>query len=188
MAEFLPNGQLALMMQHGLRNMSFQWGTSAVHLDYQAELGGVRLDSGTQVQAIRGVQESIEWKLVDVKTGIILDKPEALMQQFEVDVRYNCYGYCFADSTCWIQDPNPIIQADYELTDRENAEIMLFQEFIGYASNGGVDYRISHAVKINNDGTVSFKPGLNSLVENVPFNQAISMYNYNREIFIKRKN
>ncbi len=86
-----------------------------------------------------------------------------------------------------VSNPEQIIRDEYEEVHPDKAEVIVFLEYVAINDNGQHHFQYSHAVKLNEDGTVSFKPGINQLIENVNRNDAIHTYNYNRELYLKRR-
>ena len=69
----------------------------------------------------------------------------------------------------------------------EDAELIIFKEHKGYNDVGDEIIINFHAVKILPNGNVSFKPGINRLVEDVDINLAIHDYNFNHKIYLRKK-
>lgn len=178
------NGNLTM---DKLRNIPLQWGKNALRINYDSETGYFETKQGNRVEIVRLLQNTLKYQLYNLETGIILSVPEGFFDQFNIDISYNCFGYCFGESECWIANPEQIIQDEYVEVDPDNAEIIVFLEYVRINDNGQHQFQYSHAVKLNKDGTVSFKPGINKLVENVKRNEAIHTYNYNRELYLKKR-
>jgi hypothetical protein len=169
------------------RPKSMQWGSTALRFKYDVNEGHITLPSGTKVFSCRVIKSSIVLELFDQNTNAVIQKPANFYKQFKLDPTYNCMGYCLDNSRSWILDPTAILAEEYEEVEYEDCEIMIFKEFIGFGDNGETTEQISHMVKLLRNGNVSFKPGLNALVENVHDDQAIHTYNYNREQYYRLK-
>lgn len=171
----------------GVRNKKKRWGRTALRLHYEAEKGFVQTSQGTKVEAYRLLDSTLKMDLYNLDTLSTVSRSVEFYNQFKFDISYNCFGYCFAESKVFLPDPTSFIIDDYEVTNSEDAEIILFKKFDGFNDKGGELYSNSHAVKVLENGNVSFKPGINELIENVAREKAIHTYNYNHEVYIKKK-
>jgi hypothetical protein len=170
-----------------VRNITFNWGSHALRIQHDFEVGYVTTKLGSQVIALNPITESLKIEFVNRQNNnIVIPKPKEFFDQFGIDISYNCFGYCFADGKFHIENPEPIIKEEYHEVGPNDAEVILFKNFFGFADNGIPLYQYSHAVKVLPNGNVSFKPGMNSLMENIPRNRAIHTYNYNHEIYLKK--
>jgi len=170
-----------------LRNIKLDWGKTLLRLNYTAEMGYVETSKGTKVEAAKLLQNTLKIELYNGDTGATIIKPKEFYDQFRFDISFNCFGYCFADSKVFIPNPTAFILDDYEEVPFEEAELILFKEYQGYNDNGEEMFIYSHAVKILLNGNVSFKPGINPLIENIEREKAIHTYNFNHEIYLKKK-
>jgi len=178
------NGNLQM---DGLRNIEFPWGRNALKLNYDSEVGHFETTLGNRIEIARLLQDTLTYQLYNLDTGEIQQVDDDFFEQFDIDISYNCFGYCFGESECWIPNPEQIIRDEYEEVHPDDAEFIVFLEYLAVNDNGQHQFQYSHAVKVNEDGTVSFKPGINKLLENVPRNQAIHTYNYNRELYLRKR-
>jgi hypothetical protein len=185
--EFYPNGNIIENGWPDLRNKNIKWGNTSLRMKYKYRQGHFLTMKNNAVEALEFVPDSLEVELFEKKFGFVVHKEESFFDQFEFDLSYNCFGYCFADSKLWILDPTQIILDEYEQVEPNNAEIILFKEYHGIDDLGQDIYIFSHAVKVLENGNVSFKPGLNKLIQDVPRKKAIHTYNYNHEIYIRKK-
>lgn len=179
-----PNGNLTM---DKLRNIQIHWGKNALRINYDSETGYFETAQDNRVEIVRLLQDTIKYQLYNLETEEIQSVTEDYFNQFKIDISYNCFGYCFGDSECWITNPEQIIHDEYEEVHPDEAEIIVFLEYVGINDNGQNQFQYSHAVKLNEDRTVSFKPGINKLVENVKQIEAIHTYNYNRELYLKKR-
>lgn len=179
-----PNGNISM---EGLRNIPMQWGKNALRINYDSEIGYFKTSQGNTVEGMRPLQYTLTYQFYNLETGEVQPVNEEFFKQFQIDISYNCFGYCFANSECWISNPAQIINDEYEETNPSEAEILVFLEYVSIDDVGQHIFRYLHAVKLNKDGTVSFKPGINQLVENVDRSYAIHTYNYNRELYLKKR-
>ena len=179
-----PNGNLTM---DKLRNIPFQWGKNALRINYDSEAGYFETAQGNRVEIVRLLQDTLKYQLYNLETGAIQSASEEFFNQFNIDISYNCFGYCFGNSKCWIPNPEQIIRDEYEECHANEAEVIVFLEYVGINDIGQNQFNYSHAVRLNEDGTVSFKPGINQLVENANRNEAIHTYNYNRELYLKKR-
>lgn len=156
-----PTGNLTM---DKLRNIPLNWGQNALRINFDTETGYFETKQGNRVEINRFLQNTLKYQLYNLETGIIQLIPEGFFDQFNIDISYNCFGYCFGDSDCWISNPEQIIRDEYEETHPDYAEVMVFLEYKCIDDNGLHSFNYSHAVKMNKDGTVSFKPGINKLI------------------------
>lgn len=175
------------LTMNAVRNKKFEWGRNALRLEYTAEYGYIETSKGTKVNAVRLLQDTLIITLYNLDTGDLINKPQVFYNQFNFDISYNCFGYCFADSKVFLLDPTAFVLDEYEEVELENAELILFKEYKGFDDNGGELFIYSHAAKILSNGNVSFKPGINPLIENISRNKAIHDYNFNREVYLRKK-
>jgi len=187
MSIFTKTGSNQQLAMDGLRNTKLNWGRTALRLHYQAEFGFVETSKGTKVDAVRLLNDTLRMELYNKDTNALIPQPASFYDQFKFDISFNCFGYCFADSKVFLPNPTKFIIDDYEEVNSENAEIIIFKEYGGFNDNGEEVYSFSHAVKVLPNGNVSFKPGINLLVENVPRSKAIHTYNFNYEIYLRKK-
>jgi hypothetical protein len=169
-----------------LRNYPFKWGRTALEIEYYADKGYILTDKKSKVEVLKQYQESLEYHLFDLDTNRDIKKPSKFFSQFKINLTYNCFGYCFADSKYWIADPKILIEEYYKEVDSEEAEIIVFMEYDGYDDNGNKKYSYSHAVKVLENGNISFKPGFNLLIENVSIDEIKADYNFNHKTYLKR--
>ena len=170
-----------------IRNKKMNWGNTALRLSFAYAEGFIKTEKGTKVIAYELINGSLRIELFDKLSKNTIIKPVEYFNQFNFDLSYNCFGYCFADSKVFITDPTPFIIDDYEEVDYENADLILFKEHKGFGDFGEELFIYSHGVKKLPNGNVSFKPGINGLVEDVDKKLAIHNYNFNHEIYIKKR-
>ena len=170
-----------------VRNRKLNWGVTALRLSYTAEIGYIETFKGRQVEATKPLQNTLTIELCNVYSGVPINKPKKFYNQFSFEISYNCFGYCFVDSKVFLNDASGFILDEYEEVESKDAEIILFKEFQGINDIGEKIFISIHAVKILPNGNVSFKPGINPLVENVTRGRAIDKYNFNHEIYLKKK-
>ena len=175
------------LQMEGLRNIEINWGRNALRLNYDSEVSYFETSLGNRVEIIRLLQDTLTYQLYNLDTGEIQKVEDGFFDQFKIDISYNCFGYCFADSECFIINPEQIIRDEYVEVTVAEAEIIVFLEYKFINDDGQHQFKYSHAVKVNNDGSVSFKPGINQLIENVSKNSAIHNYNFNRELYLKKR-
>lgn len=187
MAKFTKSGNRVKSGWPEIRNKKMNWGNTALRLTYEYEKGYVCTSKGTKVEAYELIKDSLVVELYDKKSGITIPKPASYFKQFKFDLSYNCFGYCFADSKALLLDPTQFIVEEYEEVDFDDAELILFKEHKGIGDNGEDILIYFHAVKILPNRNVSFKPGINELVENVSDDLAIHNYNFNHEVYLKKK-
>ncbi len=187
MINFQGTGQIINDGWPEIRKQDFAWGNTALRMSFSYEHGFITTSLGNPNEAFRLVPGSFVIELYDKATNAVIPRPPEFFDQFGYDLSYNCFGYCFAESAYWILNPAVIIEDEYEETDYENAEFIIFKEHRSIGDDGEHVYTISHAVKFLENGNVSFKPGLNALVEDVPEDVAIHTYNFNHEIYLKRR-
>jgi hypothetical protein len=187
MVIFTPTGQIINDNWPEIRKRNFNWGTSALRMRFSYAQGYITTALRNNVVAYQLVSGSLVIELYDKKTGIIIPKPPKYFNRFEYDLSYNCFGYCFAESKVWLLDPSQFITDEYVETDSDNAELIVFKEHKSIGDAGEDLYTFSHAVKVLDNKNVSFKPGLNALIENVPAGEAIHTYNYNSELYLRKK-
>jgi hypothetical protein len=169
-----------------LRNFPIKWGRTALEIEYYADKGYILTDKKQRVEVLKQYQESLEYYLFDLDTKLNVEKPKSFFSQFPIDLTYNCFSYCFTDSKYWLVDPSLIIKEYYKEVEFEEAEIIVFMESVGYGDDGKKQYDYSHAVKVLENGNVSYKPGINLLIENAPIEEVNANYNYNHKIYLKR--
>lgn len=170
-----------------LRNAKLEWGRNSLRLNYTAEFGYVETSIGTKVDAARLLQNTLTIDFYNQDTGVSIHKPKEFYDQFSFDISFNCFGYCFADSKVFLPNPTAFILDDYEEVKFEDAELIIFKEYQGFNDLGEEIFNYSHAVKKLPSGNVSFKPGINPLVENISRDKAIHTYNFNHEIYLKKR-
>ncbi len=169
-----------------LRTAGVDWGRTALILRYQAQEGYIETSKGNKVTAFQLEQDTLSMTLYNIDTKTAVQKSPDFFEQFSFEIEYNCFGYCFANSQVFIPDPSQIIIDDYEKVNEEEAEIILFIEHAGVNDRGKDNFIYSHAVKILENGNVSFKPGLNPLIEDIAKKKAIHNYNFNHALFIRK--
>ena len=185
--EFIGSGKIIKEGWPKVRNKKMYWGNTALKISFEYEEGHILTSKGNKVPVFKLIENSLVTELFDITTGEAISKPAPYYEQFHFDLSYNCFGYCFADSLVFLPNPDLLIEDDYDKTTYENAELILFLEHKGFGNNGEEIFLYSHAVKKLPNGNVSFKPGINKLVENVNEEQAIHVYNFNHKIYLKRK-
>ena len=171
---------------NNLRICPLNWGRSALEIEFEADRGSLTTKKGNKIQVFKQHQNSLRYYLYDLDTKLSIKKAKSFFNQFKLELSYNCFGFCFADSKYWISDPTLIIEEYYEEVEQNEAEIIVFMKYLGFGDNGEIRYKYSHAIKVLENGNVSFKPGIKPLVENVPFERAISNYNFNHKIYLKK--
>ena len=163
------------------------WGNTSLRMEYSYEEGYVTTAKGTKVRAYQFIEDSLSIELFDRYTKMKIEKPASYFEQFKFDLSYNCFGYCFANSSVFLPDPTIFLEEEYEEVDRHDAEYILFKQFKEFSDQGGEVHIFSHAAKVLPNGNVSFKPGINALVENVDIRDAIFTYNLNHATYFKKK-
>ena len=171
-----------------IRNIKMNWGHTSLRMEYSYVEGYITTLKGTKVLAYEYIKDSLRIELFDRLTKKKIDKPASYFEQFKFDLSYNCFGYCFAESKVFLPDPTKFLEEEYEEVERENAELILFKQFKGYGDNGEEIRIFFHAAKVLPNGNVSFKPGINALVEDVGIKETIYVYNLNHEAYYRKKN
>ena len=170
-----------------IRNTKMGWSNTALRMAYLYEEGYITTAKGTKVKAFEYIRDSLSVELFDKTTREKIDKPASYFDQFNFDLSYNCFGYCFAESKVFLPDPTKILEEEYEQVGQENAELILFKQFKGFGDNGDEIHIFLHAAKILPNGNVSFKPGINGLIEDVDMKYAIFTYNFNHAVYYRKK-
>jgi len=183
--KFISSGS-AIITSQNVRPKPMKWGRTAIRLTHTHNKGVLRTSKGREVEAFKLVENSVETVLFDIDTGLEIPKPGSYFSQFQFDPSYNCFGYCFAGGNVWITDPSQIIQDDFVEVDLSEAEIILFKEFQQFGDNGETNFINSHAAMLLPNGNVSFKPGVNRLIENVSIDLAIHDYNFNHRVYLRK--
>ncbi len=187
MATFISSGKIISEGWPNMRPKKMHWGKTTLRMKFDYEEGYIKTKKGTKVLAYNFIPQSLKIELFDEKTNKVIPKDKPFFNQFHFDLSYNCFGYCFADSDVFILDPTAFIEEEFEEVPFEEAELILFKEWKGFGDNNEEITIYFHAVKILPNGNVSFKPGINPLVENVAADFAIHNYNFNHEIYIRKK-
>jgi len=156
-------------------------------MTYSYEEGYIKTKKGTDVLAYRFMDESLKMELFNRDTKATIHKPASYFKQFEFDLSYNCFGYCFAESSVFVPNPTSFLDEEYEQVEFKDAELIQFKNHNGFGDNGEELIGYFHVVKILPNGNVSFKPGINKLVENVSREKAIYNYNFNHEVYFRKK-
>lgn len=182
---FYPSGQNEIK-EINVRNKKFGWGDHYLKIHCEYEKGDVNLSNNKRAKVLKYIQDSLSIELISKIDNKIVDKPPAFFDQFNIEPGFNCFGYCFTNGIYWIDDPLPFIESDYIETSSKNADIIIFKSFDGYGDNFNEIYNYIHVVKILSNGNVSFKPGINELIENVDISKAKHDYNFNHKIYYKK--
>lgn len=185
--DFIPTGKTVSDGYPDIRNIKMNWGRSAIKMTYSYEEGFVKTKKGTKVLAYKFNHESLKMELFNRDTKETIQKPVTYFEQFGFDLSYNCFGYCFAGSSVFITNPTAFVEEEYEEVALKKADLIIFKNHNGFGDTGEELIQYFHAVRILPNGNVSFKPGINKLVENVPLDQAIHNYNFNHKAYYKRK-
>ena len=187
MTQFIKTDKVIKNGWPDIRNIKMNWCNTALRMDYLYEEGYVTTSMGTKIRAYEYIKDSLNVELFDRSTKQKIDKPASYFDQFKLDLSYNCFGYCFADSMVFLPDPTKFLEEEYEEVDRDNAELILYKQYMGLGDDGKEMYIFYHAVKLLPNGNVSFKPGINELVEDVDSKQAILTYNFNHAVYYRKK-
>lgn len=65
--------------------------------------------------------------------------------------------------------------------------MIVFIKHNSFNESGISVYFYLHGVKVEKNGFVSFKPGVNSLVEKVLIEMVSHRYDYNRKVYLRKK-
>jgi len=170
-----------------IRNTKMSWRNTSLRMEYSYEEGYITTPKGSKVIAYEYIKDSLNVELFDKSTKQKIDKPPSYFEQFNFDLSYNCFGYCFAESKVFLPDPTKFLEEEYEQVDSEEAELILFKQFMGFGDHGEEIFVFSHGAKVLPNGNVSFKPGINALIEDVDRRYAIFTYNLNHEVCYRKK-
>lgn len=175
-----------------MRTTPFAWGDSYLRVRFQFEKGVVKSESGNVALAIKPLIPTltVERVLKDSNNNVIqvIEAGPELVTKFGIDISYNCFSYCFGGGKVWIEDPSSIIVNEYEeVQNIGDAEVIVFKEWRGFDDYGINSYSYLHGVKVEKNGFVSFKPGVNSLVEKVLIEMVSHRYDYNRKVYLRKK-
>jgi hypothetical protein len=184
---FTPNGKIIKDGWPEIRNKKMKWGSTAIRMEFSYKEGYIETTKGTKVLAYEYIPKSLKVELFDKITGKNIPKLSSFLKQFNFDLSYNCFGYCFADSKVFLPDPTSFLKEEYEEVAYEKAELILFKVHEGFGDNGEEVINYFHVVKVLANGKVSFKPGINKIVQNVDEELAIHNYNFNHEVYFKKK-
>lgn len=187
MIQFEGTGKIIKDGWPEIRHIKRNWGSTALRMQFAYEEGYIKTSRGTKVKAYEFVKNSLKIELFDKLSAKVITKENSFFDQFNFDLSYNCFGYCFADSKVFLQDPTVFLNEDFLIVEPNVAEIIVFKEHKGFGDNGEELLINFHAVKILENGNVSFKPGINQLIENVNINLAIHNYNFNHKIYFKKR-
>ena len=187
MIKFHPSGKIIETGWPDIRNKRIKWGNTALRLNYKYRQGFINTTKGTKVEAFELIDKSLNVELFDRTTGNALPKHPSFFKQFRLDLTYNCFGYCFAESKVFLPNPTQFLIEEYEEVGLEEAELILFKDHNGFGDNGDELINYSHSAKILSNGNVSFKPGINELIEDVNIGLAIHTYNFNHELYYRKK-
>ena len=170
----------------GLRPKKMDWGNTALVFICQYKEGYIKTSQGTKVIALEFIKDTQKIELFDQKRDITIKKPNEYFNQFNFNPSYNCFGYCFAESKFCLPDPTPFINEEYKETTPNKAEIILFKGQKSFGNNNEEHFMNIHAVKVLPNGNVSFKPGINQLIENVSKDKAIHDYDFNHKVYLRK--
>jgi hypothetical protein len=198
-----------------LRPVEFAWGNDALFFNANCIAGNLFTNLGSPVSAWLLIKDSVDICAVDagrfhqwmtehrcdnpqnltavdvarvLKIARVNNRPD-ILEKVKPDLNCNCFGYCFGDGKYFVNDPATIIRDDYVPvnTPAKAEKMMLIANGHNPDSMGQYPWGYIHALNINIDGTISFKPGVTDVIENLHFNNFAYTYNYNRVEFFRAR-
>src|SRR6185295_4898092 len=86
-----------------MRLPNIQWGNRAMNFKADYRKGWLLTDKRNRVDAYKIKPETVQRTIVESGTGKpVKPQPEDLLAQCPLEPAYNCFGFCFAESTYFI--------------------------------------------------------------------------------------
>ena len=178
--------QEIVITEQKVRAGGINWGSLALSVRAEYIFGRLFTNKNNPVNALLLIKDSVEVRVWDKTTFRFQTNRQDLINQVKIECGYNCFGYCFAQGKYFIDDPYQIIADDYEeVMDIEKAKKIILLTTEGYDDRGLEGLKCIHAVNINPDKSISFKPGIRELIKKVPINDCRKGYNSSKEILLK---